>query len=219
VAENQRPKRHMHAGNFRFWITGLPLPRRALAACRSTANRSCTGCSISVGGLDYSDLSRNLAFLRAFWQPDGTNARGFPMQNLDPDLFGFADVAVPRCQRSRVTNDPARRHRGTTANGRRVRDLFLSFMAALGNPVNADIQARALAAAQMRVAAEIAGAKITDGNGDPNEFVRLQNAADRAVRRLGLPAQPNGSQQHVPLRERLKARGAPEANNAVAEVA
>jgi hypothetical protein len=132
----------------------------------------------------------------------------FPMSNLDPDLFGFADVAVPRSQRSRVTNDPVRRHRGTTSDGRRVRDLFLSFMSALGNPVNANVQAKCLTAARLVVTAEIAGARIIDVGGNLNELVRLENAADRAVRRLGLAQQPNGQQPHVPLRERLKTRAA-----------
>ena len=135
------------------------------------------------------------------------------MANLDPDLFGFADVATPRCQRAAVTNAPYRRNRGTTAEGRRVRDLFLSYMATLGNPVNAGRQAAIYAAAQLVVAAEVAGAKIIADGGDPNELVRLQNAADRAVRRLGLPSQAPGDQPRVPLRERLRARAG------VAEVA
>jgi len=124
---------------------------------------------------------------------------------LLPDLFGCADVIVPACQRSRITNDPARRHRGTTADGRRVRDLFLSFMSALGNPQNANLQANCLKAARLVVAAEIAGARIIEASGDLNEMVRIENAADRAVRRLGLPAQVKDA-QHVPLRERLKTR-------------
>jgi hypothetical protein len=123
---------------------------------------------------------------------------------IDPDLFGAADVAVPACQRSRVTNDPMRRHRGKTADARRVRDLYLSYMSALGNPLNAIVQANVAKAAELVAAAEIARAKLIDGAGDANQLVRIENLAARAVRSLGLP-EANAAPAHVPLRERLAA--------------
>jgi hypothetical protein len=125
---------------------------------------------------------------------------------IAPDLFGVADVAVPACQRSRVTNDPMRRHRGKTADARRVRDLYLCYMDALGNPLNAIVQANVAKAAELVAAAEIARAKLIDGSGDANQLVRIENLAARAVRSLGLP-EANAAPAHVPLRERLSSEG------------
>jgi hypothetical protein len=124
------------------------------------------------------------------------------------DLFGNADVTVPACQRSRVTNDPMARHRGKSADARRVRDLYLSYMGDLGNPVNAAVQARVAKAAELVVAAEIARAKLIEGGGDANQLVRLENLADRAVRSLGI-LKANAAPAHVPLRDRLSAEARP----------
>ena len=129
---------------------------------------------------------------------------------LQPDMFGFRDVDLPPAQRSRVTNDPTSRHRGTTADARRVKDLFLSYLGRLGHPVDAATQAAVFAAADLAVTAEKTRAKVLAGGDDRsalNELVRVQNMADRALRRLGLSTQSN-TPRHVSLRERLARKAA-----------
>lgn len=128
---------------------------------------------------------------------------GISMSDLAPDLFGHAGATVPASQRSRVTNDPVRRQKGTTAAGRRLRDLYLGYLAALGNPTDIVAQTNCLKAAELVQAAEDARAALLAGKGDANAVVRLENLADRAVRRLGLP--PAG-EQRLTLRERLAAK-------------
>jgi hypothetical protein len=104
----------------------------------------------------------------------------------------------PLTVRSRTTNKPLRgRVSGNTSAGRRVRDLYRGLMASIGNPTDTITQARALHAAELAVAVEaqrLRAARGEDVNLDA--LVRLSNAADRAVRRLGLraasPAPPSG---------------------------
>lgn len=124
------------------------------------------------------------------------------MSDLAPDLFGIVDLAVPRAQRSAVTNRPMRRQKGTTKNGRRLRDIYISLMVALGHPTDIIMaQTAAIKAAELMLAAEIARAALLGGSEDANVVVRLENLADRAVRRLGLSEL--GERRHVPLRKRL----------------
>jgi hypothetical protein len=90
--------------------------------------------------------------------------------------------------RARVTNDPlsgrASRH---SAQGRRIGDLFDAFIAAMGNTTDALAQANALAAAEMFVAAEGARAKLlAGGDVEIEQVVKLQGAAARAERKLGI---------------------------------
>ena len=129
------------------------------------------------------------------------------MLDLTPNLFGIVDVAVSPSQRSRVTNSPARRQKGTTAAGRRLRDLYVGYIVALGHPTDVVTQANCLKAAELALAAENARAQLLAGKGDANAVVRLENLADRAIRRLGLPA-PGTSARVAPLRERLAAKAA-----------
>jgi hypothetical protein len=93
---------------------------------------------------------------------------------------------------SATTNDPvAARTSLNTARGRRIADLFRSYMAALGNPSDAVTQANVLAATELKVAAEDARKRLLDETGgDANALVRLENLAHRAERKLGLRLQP-----------------------------
>jgi hypothetical protein len=94
----------------------------------------------------------------------------------------------PLTVRSRTTNKPLRgRVSGNSSAGRRVRDLYRGFMAGIGNPTDTITQARALHAAELCVAVEAQRLRACRGE-DVNldALVRLSNAADRAVRRLGL---------------------------------
>ena len=93
--------------------------------------------------------------------------------------------------RSRTTNEPLRRANGNTAAGRRVRDLYRAFLAVMGNPVDPISQASALNAAELAVAVEQQRLAAARGDAlDIDALVRLSNLADRAVKRLGLPAAP-----------------------------
>jgi hypothetical protein len=97
----------------------------------------------------------------------------------------------PANARAKITNDPARaRANRNTAQGRRVADLYRAFLRAMGNPDDAVAQANALAAAELKVAAEDARKRMLDGDagGDPDQLVRLENLAHRAERKLGIKA-------------------------------
>jgi hypothetical protein len=96
-----------------------------------------------------------------------------------------AEALAPR-QRSAVTNGPMRRVNGNTAAGRRCRDLYRAFLQHMTNPADTIAQANALNAAELTVAAENARTKLLAGAGDIEQIVRLENLANRAVRRLGL---------------------------------
>jgi hypothetical protein len=87
--------------------------------------------------------------------------------------------------RSATTNDPMRaRASGRTSGGRRVRDLYRCYLAGMNNPDDA-CRAQVLAAAELTVAAENARAELLAGQGDIEQIVRLENLANRAVKRLG----------------------------------
>jgi hypothetical protein len=74
---------------------------------------------------------------------------------------------------------------GNTATGRRIRDLYRSYLAGMANADDA-CRAAVLAAAELVTAAEAARANLLAGQGDVEQIVRLENLANRAVRRLGL---------------------------------
>jgi hypothetical protein len=95
--------------------------------------------------------------------------------------------ARPLTSRSATTNKPLRRANGNTAAGRRVRDLYRALLAGMSNPDDVR-RAQALAAAELTVAAENARAELLAGQGDVEQIVRLENLANRAVKRLGLQA-------------------------------
>jgi hypothetical protein len=105
-------------------------------------------------------------------------------------------------RRAKLTNRPLARANGNTASGRRIRDLYRALMVAMGNPTDTLAQANALAAAELRAASEAARSRLLAGDGDADQVVRLEGAADRAERRLGIK-QRRQEQPHVPLRERL----------------
>jgi hypothetical protein len=61
----------------------------------------------------------------------------------------------------------------------------------MGNPTSTIAQSAAISAAELVVAAEDARSKLLAGNGDPDQVVRLENLAHRAVRKLGIDRQQN----------------------------
>jgi hypothetical protein len=97
-------------------------------------------------------------------------------------------TAHPSTNRAAVTNNPLARADGRTPQGRRIRDLYRAWQAAMGRPADATVQATILAAAELMVAAESARAALLAGTGDVDQVVRLENLAGRAVRKLGIKA-------------------------------
>jgi hypothetical protein len=102
-----------------------------------------------------------------------------------------ASATRPANNRARATNSPRRMSiSGRTALGRRVRDLAESFAEQLGG-----WQALSeMATANVRKAAELSAlaeqsrtTALRDGCVDALALVRLEGAANRAVRALGLP--------------------------------
>lgn len=95
---------------------------------------------------------------------------------------------VPPGQRAKRSNNPLSPHDLTSPRGRRIADLFRSFSAALDNPPDLARQAHIAAAAELiTLAEEVRLAAIQDpANADIDAIIRLENAADRAVRRLGI---------------------------------
>lgn len=104
---------------------------------------------------------------------------------------------------SATTNDPlAARTDRNTARGRRIADLFRGYMAALDNPSDAITQANVLTAAELKVAAEDARKRLLNGEGaDVDDLVRLENAASRAVKALGI--KPGAEHKAPSLAEHL----------------
>jgi hypothetical protein len=90
--------------------------------------------------------------------------------------------------RARRTNDPFANLDMNTARGRRTADLVRAHLIALGNPSEIERQAAVIAAAEMQVLAEEARtAALREGpTADLDRVVRMQGAADRALRRLGI---------------------------------
>jgi hypothetical protein len=97
-------------------------------------------------------------------------------------------AGLPPAQRAKRTNDPFAGIRTNTARGRRIADLVGAYLAALGNPTEIARQAEVIAAAELQVLAEEARALALQqvGHADLDQIIRLQGAADRAVRKLGL---------------------------------
>jgi hypothetical protein len=93
--------------------------------------------------------------------------------------------------RSKTTNRPLKgRVNRNTAKGRRIADVYHAYLAALGDPTDAIVQANVLTAAELKIAAEEARKRLLDGAGDADALVRLENLAHRAESKLGIKRQP-----------------------------
>jgi hypothetical protein len=117
--------------------------------------------------------------------------------------------------RSRVSNDPRYLAgvSGRTPGGRRRRDLVNFYVDALGGldkitPVQAADVRRA--AELTALAEETRGKALREGTSaiDLASLVRLEGAASRAVKALGIVSARAGDTRLVPLRERLRGGGA-----------
>jgi len=123
--------------------------------------------------------------------------------------FRAPSDGVAKRLRSRRSNDPTAGLSLITARGRRVADLTRAYLAAVGDPRDLGRQAEVIAAAEMQVLAEEARAAALrkPEKADLDAIVRIQGAADRALRRLGIKPS-TGS--HVPtLADYLSSKGRP----------
>jgi hypothetical protein len=77
---------------------------------------------------------------------------------------------------------------GRSAEGRRVRDLYAGYVAALGGPADVPTLALILAAAEAVALAEVARRECLGGMtaAGAELVVRLENTANRSLRRIGL---------------------------------
>jgi hypothetical protein len=129
-----------------------------------------------------------------------------------PSPQRLAGDALSKRQRARRTNDPFAGLDMNTARGRRTADLVRAYLVALGNPEDIERQAAAIAAAELQVLAEEArAAALKDGaSADLDGVVRVQGAADRALRRLGIKAAaapaPPSLRDHLRQRAEERAR-------------
>jgi hypothetical protein len=103
---------------------------------------------------------------------------------------------------------------GRTRRARRRRELIAAYSSALGGPAaltegqRIDIRK---AAELVALAEDCRALAMQEGPGGAyaiSAMVRLESAADRAIRRLGLPAAGAVANRMVPLRERLRRGGA-----------
>jgi hypothetical protein len=102
------------------------------------------------------------------------------MSSASPSL-----VRRPSKIRSKITNDPTARH-GRSAEARRVKDLFASYMLALGSPADDGTVAMVLAAAEAVTIAENARRDHLAGKIGVNDMIRAEGASNRALKRIGL---------------------------------
>jgi len=106
--------------------------------------------------------------------------------------------------RSARSNNPLAGIKLRTAEGRRVKDLFTTFMAKL-QPGNPHHQSAALEAAELVIASEDARRRFLAGNASAEESaVRLANTARRAIEDLDKLAAPptKGTLQDILARKR-----------------
>ncbi len=103
---------------------------------------------------------------------------------------------VPPRQRAKRSNNPLSSYDLTSRRGRRIADLYRAYSESLGNPSGTGRQTEIVTAAELQVLAEEARAVALQSPGvaDLDGIVRVQGAADRALRRLGIKpgAAPKG---------------------------
>jgi hypothetical protein len=130
-----------------------------------------------------------------------------PVAVTRPSPCRSLGVDLPKRQRARRTNDPLANLDMNTSRGRRTADLVRAYLGALGHPADIERQAAVIAAAELQVLAEEArAAALKEGAAaDLDRVVRVQGAADRAVRRLGI--KPGGAPKPPSIKDYLAARG------------
>ncbi len=100
------------------------------------------------------------------------------------------------------------RYNGRSREGRAVSRLADELKAALGAPVDrVTLRAVQRAAELSFIASELRARRLRGEAVDVEEIVKAENAADRAVRRLGIKQR---AEPYVPLRERWAAEAVPD---------
>jgi hypothetical protein len=151
---------------------------------------------------------------------------GFGSGSVASKQPGSQPSAAPRPRKSVLDDPPIRRRSHRTNNplsgiasnsvqGRRVADLVRAYLRQLGQPSDVRIQAQAIACAELAVLAEVTRtAALANGMPDVNlldQVIRLEAAAGRAQRKLGLdtpPKKSGGSSLGDLLRDDLAAQAA-----------
>jgi hypothetical protein len=123
---------------------------------------------------------------------------------------------VPPRQRAKRSNNPLSSYDLTSQRGRRIADLYRAYASALGNPLDVGRQCEIVTAAELQVLAEEARAAALENPAGAalDRVVRMQGAADRALRRLGIKpgaVAPDTRPLHQRLAALRPARTAPEA--------
>ena len=120
---------------------------------------------------------------------------------------------VTKSTRAALTRNPVMRFDGRSADGRRLRDLFRSYMRQLGEPNDAGTVALALAAAEAVMIAERARLDYRNGRADLDAVSKTEAMAEVALRRLGLnrPAPPPAREDLGAMMLRLAEEARPEA--------
>jgi hypothetical protein len=118
----------------------------------------------------------------------------------------FPNLAEPApARRSAVSNNPIRaRAKQTTAEGRRLADIYRGILRAIGGVPTGQQQAIAIEAAELTLAAEDQRARLLKGEDITIKLMQTSKQRDRALRKLGLdgpPADANAGTQTI--RDRL----------------
>jgi hypothetical protein len=96
----------------------------------------------------------------------------------------------PASSRAAATNRPASRWDTNTKTGRRCRDLYKSYLKALGNPDDPATQAAVMACAEQVVIAERARSELLVAGSTTKTglelVIRAENLANRTLKRLKL---------------------------------
>lgn len=125
---------------------------------------------------------------------------GLQQLSLIPDLS--EPVAT---RRAKATNDPMRvRARQSTAEGRRLADIYRGILQAIGGIPTGPQQAAALEAAELTLAAENQRSALLKGEDITIKLMQTSKQRDRALRKLGLDRPPEGTTgEPLSMRERL----------------
>jgi hypothetical protein len=118
-----------------------------------------------------------------------TQVDGCPVKSTSqPSRRGHIVTSKAKRQRASRTNRPLHIHDLHSPRGRRIADLAGAYAEALGNPADIATQSEIVAAAELTTLAEEARALAlaNPATADLDAIVRVQGAADRAVRRLGV---------------------------------
>jgi hypothetical protein len=117
----------------------------------------------------------------------------------------FPNLVEPApTRRSAVSNNPIRaRAKQTTAEGRRLADIYRGILRAIGGLPTGQQQAIAIEAAELTLAAEDQRARLLKGEDITTKLMQTSKQRDRALRKLGLDKPPSDATKPTSIRDRL----------------